>query len=126
MKTIGDLRSRVITDMTNTSCLLIISLIGSHPLTDFLEEWYKEDKKDKVIPLTEENVICLMQKDIFNALKSVSRNEKVISLIYLWKYRFLLWILDDQELLDIEYTNNELEIFNKIIEKYNIKIDAKE
>lgn len=112
--------------MTNTRCQLIISLIGSHPLTDFLEEWYKEDKKDKVIPLTEENVICLMQKDIFNALKSVSRNEKVISLIYLWKYRFLLWILDDQELLDIEYTNNELEIFNKIIEKYNIKIDAKE
>lgn len=128
MKTLDDLRSKVIKDISQPTGALIAGIIGSHPLTDFLVEYYKDEHKDKVVTLSEENIIKLMQKDIRCAIKSTNENVEFVSLLYLWKFMSFMWVLDDKEIIDMEYKSKDskLELFNIIAKKYGLDTEKKE
>ena len=128
MKTLDDLRSKVIKDISKPTGAIIAGIIGSHPLTDFLVEYYKDEHKDKVIPLSEENVVKLMQQDIRCAIKSTNENVKFVSLLFLWKYMSFMWVLDDKEIIGMEYKSKDsrLELFNTIAKKYGLNTEKKE
>ena len=128
MKTLDDLRSKVISDISEPTGALIAGIVGSHPLTDFLVEYYKDEHKDKVIPLSEENVTKLMQKDIRCAIKSTNQNVKFVSLLFLWKFMSFMWVLEDEEIIDMKYKSKDsrLELFNIIAKKYGLDTEKKE
>ena len=115
-------------DVSTPTGAIILGMSGSHPLTDFLVEWHKDEYKDKVTPLSEENVIELMQRDIPCALKSTKEKEEFISLIYVWRYMSFMWVLDDTEIIGKNYKTVEsrIELFNQIVKKYDLKTEKKE
>ena len=125
MKSLEEVRSRVETQMKDPASQLYIKMCsGIHPLSVFLVEYYRDDFKDEVIPLTEENIIMKMGEYMEIAQGKGSTARDVRGLLFersVWKYQQWLWALEDEELLALAIDDmnwNQRYILSRICKKY--------
>ena len=123
MKTINELRSYVNESGNNPDDQIMIQLCGNdHPLTDFLVECYKKEHRDKVIKLTEENIIAAMQNYMEFAIEKAENQRGISAGRSMWKFKQWLWALEDSTFdaaLD-NYTGYGLSVLEDIKEKYKL------
>ena len=122
MKTIDEIEEKVKSDFDDPiECIMVQLCSGIHPLSDFVVECFKEEHKDKVMPLTEENIIALMQGYIDFAFKKANDMRGISANRSIWKYSMWLWALDDSEFGDFEFSDYGISILNRIAKKYKLK-----
>ena len=124
MKTINELRSYVNESSNNFDDQVMIQLCGNdHPLTDFLVECYKKEHRDKVVELTEENIIAAMQNYIEFAIEKAENQRGISAGRSMWKFKQWLWVLEDDTFdaaLD-NYMDYGLSVLKDIKEKYKLE-----
>ena len=126
MKTLPQIKSKIKEDIEDPIELIMVELCnGTHPLSDFVVECFKDEYKDQVVPLSKENIIAKMQDYISFAFEKAYGQRGISANRSIWKYSKWLWALDDNELGDLEYTDYGIGILNKIVEKYNLIINQK-
>lgn len=127
MKSLDEIRSKIKKDLNNPTGNLFIQMCGgNHPLSDFVVDCFKDEYRDKVIPLSKEAIIEKMQGYIDFALEKARNKRGISSNRSVWKYDQWLWALDDNDFYNVEYTDYGIDILNGIIKKYDLKTKAEE
>jgi len=124
LKTIEEVKERIDKHLEDDTERLFIEMCGGvHPLMDFVPEYWKEEYKPQVKPLSEEAVIKEMVDYLEFAFGKANGKRGISSERSIWRYQQWLWALEDHELLAFaldkgNYPMYGLPILEKIKEKY--------
>lgn len=127
MKTINEIKTKIKFDLNDpVECLMVQMCNKIHPLSDFIVECFKPEHKDKVVPLSEENVIALMQEYIDFAFEKAYSQRGISASRSMWKFELWLWVLEDTEINCKEYSDYGIANLKRITEKYNLVVAGNE
>lgn len=123
MKTLEEIKQKIKTDLNSMTDSMFIGMCnGVHPLMMFVPEYYKDEYKHEVPPLSREAIIADMQNYVDFALEKIHDQRGLSATRSMWKFKQWLWALDDDEITDFEYEDYGLKRLNRIIEKYDLKV----
>lgn len=125
MKTLEEIKKRVKEDFEDVGEQIMIQMCnGVHPLMVFHPDFYKDEYKNEVISLTEENIIREMQNYINFAIEK-ARNQRGLSANRsIWKFQKWLWTLEDKEITDFDFNDYGMDILLRIAKKYNLVLNG--
>lgn len=127
MKTIADLKEKVESDMKDPIESTFIAMCrGVHPLMVFVPDFYNEEIKHLVVPLTREKVIAEMQDYIDFAFMKARDQRGISAERSIWKFRKWLWLLEDDEITNFGYNDYGIALLTRIAEKYGLVLKAEE
>lgn len=127
MRTVEDIKAKISASIEDYGESLMVGMSeGIHPLQYYVPDFFKDEFKDKVLPLTREAIIGDMREYMKFALKK-ARDERGLSASRsAWKYKQWLWVLEDDEFnSDLDnYQDYGLGVLRAINKKYSLITEA--
>lgn len=121
MKTLEEIKKKIEEDFSDGTEQIFIGMShGIHPLMVFHPDFYKDEYKNDVILLTEENVIKEMQSYINFAIEKAENQRGLSANRSIWKFQKWLWVLEDKEIVDFDFDDYGMNLLLRIIKKYNL------